>query len=137
MEVGGEEAIVAGLQLWQLPIVAGDLSAAQVGAAATDEFVVGGAVTHGVINAHFFTGLNVAQGDKGNRTAQAQIGIARVIDIISRVWFAHVGHLIQIVFYLHAVLLLKGVEAGKLFFGDDVTAPTNNQLALSDGFTSK
>lgn len=137
LQVRGEEAIVPGLQLRQLPIVAGDLPPTEIGAAAAGELIVGGAVAHGVINAHLFTWLDVAQGNEGNRTGQAQIGGAGVVDIIPRIWFAHIGHLIQIVFYLYTVLLLEGIEAGKLCLGDDIATPANNQLALRNCFQGK
>ncbi len=81
LQVAGEPAGVAGLELGTAPVVAGDRApAARRAARARHRFGPDGAVEEGVVGGELLTGGDVAHGGEDDVAGEAGVGLARVVD---------------------------------------------------------
>src|SRR5437660_442379 len=79
-KVSSEITVIAGLQFRPLPIFAGKNATAIGRTAFAFHFVVV-VVRHAPVVGQFFPGTNIANGDKDDVTAQAEVGVAGMITV--------------------------------------------------------
>src|SRR5581483_3758440 len=82
LDVRREVAAVLRLQFGDPPVAAGDQPTARPGFARAHELVVVVRVGHGVVEAQFLAGLDVAHGNDHRRPEHPAVRLARVVDAV-------------------------------------------------------
>src|SRR6266498_4510252 len=98
-QIRHEIAVIFLPQFRTRPVAAFDLSAAILAAAITGELIIGGAITHCIIEVDFFASFDIAHRDDTNLPGKPGIGFAGMVETIRRFqWIG--GDQIKIIFDL-------------------------------------
>jgi hypothetical protein len=84
LDIRREEAIVPDPQLWQFPIVAGNVRPAFHCAAGTGELIIGAGIAHGIVNADLFAWCDIAHRHHADLPVHPGVWVAGMIDVIAR-----------------------------------------------------